>query len=588
MAWRIGIDIGGTFTDLVALRPETGELRVHKTPSTPPNFTEGALTALAALIREVPPEQISALSHGTTAATNALLEGTGARTGLVTTQGFRDLLAIARQQRPSLYDLSARKPPPLVPRELRREAPERLRFDGSVERPLDREALKRELLHLKRQGIEALAICFLHSYVNPAHERQTLALARALLPGVYITASCDLLPRFREYERLSTTVVNAYLGPLMSRYLEELGDGIAGLGVSASPQIMQSNGGLAPVAEARHQPAATVLSGPAAGAAAAAAVCAQAGIPRAISLDMGGTSTDVCLVEAGRLEGAPGREVGGYSVELPGVDVRCIGAGGGSLLWIDPGGVPRLGPGSAGADPGPVCYGRGGDQPTLTDCLAVLGRVGPEGLLGGEMPLEVEGARRAVAAAFAEPLNTSLERAAQGAVELAVAGIRGAIEGITVAEGRDPRDFALIAGGGAGPLLACEAAAELGIREVIVPPWPGSFSAWGLLTSDYRREWVRTRLLPAASESVALLEEEFSSLEQTARRWIAEMALTDVSWSLTRALTARYAGHTSWRFRLPGADWTGRNCADWSTLFTGHTKGATGTRCRIPRWSSWM
>jgi len=542
MAWRIGIDIGGTFTDLVAADLDSGELYLRKVPSTPANLAEGAAVGLQALAESVPVEHVSFLAHGTTAGTNALIEGKGARTGLVTTRGFRDLLEIARQQRPSLYDLSARKPAPLVPRSLRREVHERLRFDGTAAHALDRDEVKRELEGLGRAGVEALAICFLHSYINPDHERAVRDLAKTILPDVYVSASCDLLPRFREYERLSTTVVNAYLGPLMNRYLDDLGRRIGEAGVRALPHIMQSNGGLIPLGTARGTPASTVLSGPAAGAAAAALVCEQLGVERAIALDMGGTSTDICLIEAGLPAAASGREVGGYAVELPGVDVRCIGAGGGSILWIDPGGLPQVGPRSAGADPGPVCYGRGGEEPTLTDAFAVLGRVGAEGLLGGEMPLDVEGARRGVGAGFAKPLGMDLEPAALGAVELAVANVRRAVEGITVAEGRDPRDFVLVAAGGAGPLIACEVASELGLPEVIVPPCPGDFSACGLLASDLRRDWVKTRLIAASRHHLLELASGLRELEDAAREWVAETGPADARWLLVRHLSARYVG----------------------------------------------
>jgi N-methylhydantoinase A len=359
---------------------------------------------------------------------------------------------------------------------------------------------------------------------------------------VYVTASCDLLPRFREYERLSTTVVNAYLGPLMNHYLDALGRVVSDSSVRAHPHIMQSNGGLIPLETARYMPASTVLSGPAAGAAAAAFVCAQLGIERAIALDMGGTSTDVSLIEGGLPASASGREVGGYAVELPGVDVRCIGAGGGSVLSVDPGGLPQVGPRSAGAEPGPACYGRGGEAPTLTDAFATLGRLSPEGLLGGEMALDSAAARSAVERGFGEALGLVAEQAALGAVELSVANVRRAVEGITVAEGRDPREFCLIAAGGAGPLIACEVAAELAIEEVIVPPWPGNFSACGLLASDLRRDWVETRLILASPECLPVLAAGFRELEQTAREWAADTQLEGTPWLLLRQVSARYAG----------------------------------------------
>jgi N-methylhydantoinase A len=542
MSRHVGVDIGGTFTDVAAVDLDSGESHFRKLPSTPANPADGAAAGLAALSAEVPLADVSFFAHGTTAGTNALIEGKGARTALITTEGFRDLLEIARQRRPALYDLLARKPRPLVPRRWRREAAERLRSDGSAVRALDAESLERELNFLKQEGIESLAICLLHSYANSSHEREIRALAEDLLPGIYVTASSDLLPRFREYERLSTTVVNAYLGPLMSRYLIALGERTAAAGVRVPPHVIQSNGGLYPLAEASRVPAATILSGPAAGATSAASLCARLGIERAISMDMGGTSTDVCLIDGGLPAAASGREVAGYAVELPGVDVRCIGAGGGSIIAVDPGRLLQVGPRSAGAEPGPVCYGRGGAEPTLTDALLVLGRLAQAGLLGGEMPLDATSALKVVGERVAEPLGLTTEQAAGGAVEVAVANICRAVESLTVAQGHDPREFRLIAAGGAGPLIACEVAKTLAIEEVIVPDHPGSFSANGLLVSDIRRDWVRTQFMRADGTALSVLTEGLRQLEQAARDWLAENALADHPFVTLRSVSARYEG----------------------------------------------
>ena len=542
MAWHLGIDIGGTFTDVAALDLDTGDVHLRKAPSTPPDLAIGAAAGLRSLADALPLERIAFFAHGTTAGTNALIEGTGARTGLITTEGFRDLLEIARQQRPSLYDLHARKPEALVPRHLRREVPERLGSDGSVLRPLDVEEAKRQLSHLKDQGIQSLAICFLHSYANPTHEAAIEDLARQLLPGVYVTTSSDLLPRFREYERLSTTVINASLGPLMDRYLRELQHRTEAAGLAAAPHIMQSNGGLAPVREARRRPAATVLSGPAAAAASAAFLCRRLNIERAISMDMGGTSTDLCLIEGRLPASASGRKLSGYEIDLPGVDVHCIGAGGGSIIAADPGGLLQVGPRSAGADPGPVCYGTGGTDPTLTDALLCLGRIAPAGLLGGEMPLHPDPARAALSETVARPLGLTLQEVAAGAVEVAAANIRRAAESLTVARGRDPREFSLIAAGGAGPLLACEVAAALGITDIIIPPSPGSFSAIGLLTSGLRRDWVKTTLMPASPQSALALDRQFRALEAQAEGWLAEVLPDTIRSTTLRSVAARYRG----------------------------------------------
>jgi len=541
MTWRVGIDIGGTFSDLAAAELESGEVFLRKVSSTPAALAEGAIAGLKALSEAVPLASVGFLAHGTTAGTNALIEGRGARTGLLTTEGFRDLLEIARQQRPSLYNLRARKPRVLAPRLLRREIPERMGFDGETIKPVDLEAARRELLLLREHEVESLAICFLHSYANPAHERAVEELARDLLPGVYISASSDLLPRFREWERFSTTAVNAYLGPLMDRYLGDMERRIEALAMAVAPAIMQSNGGLCTIEEARLRPAATVLSGPAAAAAAAAGLCADLGLERAISIDMGGTSTDVCLIEGGVPASAPDREVGGHAVQLPAIDVRSIGSGGGSLLMIDAGGLPQVGPQSAGADPGPACYGKGGEPPTLTDAFLLLGRLPSDGLLDGEIALDSGEANRAVMERFAEPLGLGVERAAAGGVELAVASIRRAVESLTVARGRDPRQFTLICAGGAGPLIACDLASALQIDDVVIPPSPGVLSAWGLLVSDARRDWVQSVLLPASPARLDELATALNLLEDKAQEWLRTQS-PDRRSRVLRAAAARYVG----------------------------------------------
>jgi N-methylhydantoinase A len=540
MPWRVGIDVGGTFTDLTALDSASGRCHIRKFPSTPKNPARATGVALQSLHDTFATSRVAFFAHGTTAGTNALIEHTGARTGLITTEGFRDLLEIARQQRPDLYDFSARKPPPLVPRHLRHEAPERLGPDGSILRPIDLQAVERELTHLAEQEISSLAVCCLHSYANPQHEQAIGDLARRILPDAYVTISSDLLPRFREYERLSTIVVNAYLGPLMNDYLEEVGRRAADAGIEVSPHIMQSSGGLGTLDEARHRPVTTVLSGPAAGAAAANALRSDLDLPRAVSIDMGGTSTDVCL--SGDDSSAPWerRDVAGYSIDVPGADVQCIGAGGGSIVSIDPGGLPRVGPASAGASPGPACYGLGGTQPTLTDAFVILGRLPIEGLLGGTMPLDPDAAHRAFATHLAGPLGMTSEQAARGAIAIAVSNVRRAVESMTVRRGRDPRDYGLIAAGGAGPLIACEAAAELGITEVFVPVSPGAFSAWGLLAGDVRRDWIRTRITPLDAASIPSLAAEYRELDDRARSWL-EANAPGPGIVLWRA-GARYAG----------------------------------------------
>jgi len=540
MAWRVGIDVGGTFTDLAAFEARSGRSHFRKIPSTPDDPARATGLALAGLAEVAAAMDVAFFAHGTTAGTNALIEHTGARTGLITTDGFRDLLEIGRQQRPDLYDLRARKPVPLVPRRRRREVPERLAADGSVLRPLDLDAVERELAYLAGEEIGALAVCCLHSYVNPEHERAVAELARRLLPGVYVTASCDLLPRFREYERLSTTVVNAYLGPLMDGYLNEVERRAAAAGWRAPPHIMQSSGGLAPLADARREPVTTVLSGPAAGAAAAADLCTELSLAGAISIDMGGTSTDVCLTGEGSEAPWGHREVAGYAIDVPAADVHCVGAGGGSIVSVEAGGLPRVGPASAGARPGPACYGLGGTLPTLTDAFWVLGRLPAGGLLGGDMPLDGAAAVRYLRERVAAPLGLTVERAAQGAVDIAVANVRAAVEVMTIRRGLDPREYALIAAGGAGPLIACEVAEELGMPEVLVPIAPGAFSARGLLVGSIRRDWVQTRLLALTAGSLPALVDACRHLDGQARAWLG--AHSPGGGSIEWRATARYTG----------------------------------------------
>ena len=392
MAWRVGVDVGGTFTDLAAVDDASGAVRLEKVPTTPADQSIGVAAGLTALLGRhgVSPAAVTYLGHGTTVCINAVLERKGARTGLVTTQGMRDLLELRRQIRDDLYDLQADKPEPVVPRNLRLEVPERTLADGRVGTALDLDAVRAAIAALVAQGVEALAVCFLHSYANPAPEHAVAELVRREFPDLYLSLSSDVLPEFREFERLSTTVMNAYVGPVMARYLGRFEERVAALGLAARPFILQSNGGVATVSQVRERPVHTMASGPSAGVTGAAYLAGRAGHVRIITFDMGGTSTDVSVVEQGTPMTAAEKAYHGYPVKAAMLDVDSIGAGGGSLAWIDPGGFLRVGPQSAGADPGPAGYARGGESPTVTDANLVLGRLDPDYFLGGAMRLDRE------------------------------------------------------------------------------------------------------------------------------------------------------------------------------------------------------
>lgn len=543
MAYRLGVDVGGTFTDLALLDDDSGRLTVGKVPSVPADPSQGILAGIAQILAQASaePARVGYLAHGTTVATNALLERTGARTALVTTRGFRDLLEIARQRRPALYDLSVPKPAPLVPRALRLEVPERVTADGKARLPLDPAAVERALDALARAGVEALAICFLYSYLRPEHERQVLAWARERLPGVFCSASHEVLPEFREYERLSTTVVNAYLGPTMAGYIDAFRRRVLELGIRSVPRINQSNGGTIGIEEAARAPVRTVLSGPSAGVAGAAWLAARMGLSSLVTFDMGGTSTDVSFVRGGVPSLAFEREIGGLPIRIPALDIHTIGAGGGSIAWRDSGGALQVGPESAAAEPGPACYARGGTRPTVTDANLILGRLSPKGLLGGQMALDLPRAQEAVAR-LARDLGLQPTEAARGILRVVNANMSRALRVVTVRRGVDPAGLALIAFGGAGPLHAGALARELGIRTIVVPPRPGILCALGLLVEDLRTDAVRTWVGRLAPESLDALDGGFRALEAQATAWLDREGAPAGRRQLTRWLDLRYEG----------------------------------------------
>jgi N-methylhydantoinase A len=543
MAWRLGIDVGGTFTDLAMVDDASGRLVIAKVPSVPAEPARGIADGIRVILAQAgaSPADVGYLAHGTTVSTNALLERKGARTALLTTRGFRDLLEIGRQRRPSLYDLHAAKPAPLVPRDLRLEVTERLMADGVVRVPLELASVDAALDLLTREGIDALAICFLYSYLCPEHEARVLERARARLPGVFCSASHEIAPEFREYERLSTTVANAYLGPTVASYVQAFRRRARALGLEATPYINQSNGGTMSIDEAARAPVKTLLSGPSAGVAGAAWLAELAGFSSVVTFDMGGTSTDVSLVRGGVPALGFEREIAGVPIRTPALDIHTIGAGGGSIAWRDSGGALLVGPESAGAEPGPACYGRGGTAATVTDANLVLGRLSPGGLLGGRMPLDLDEARRSVAA-LGRSLGLGLVETARGILAVVNANMARALRLVTVQRGVDPDSLALLPFGGAGPLHAAALARELGIRTTLVPPGPGVLCALGLLVEDLRTDAVRTWVGPLEPAALAPLAEIFGSLEREAAGWLDRERVPHNRRRLERWLDLRYAG----------------------------------------------
>ena len=543
MAWRVGVDSGGTFTDVCLFDEAAGQVAVWKVASTPGDPSQAIADGLEQGLQLVgsQPGDVIYFGHGTTVATNALIQHRGVRTGLITTDGFRDLLEIARQKRPDLYDLQVDKPPTLVPRDLRLEVAERVRHDGSVETPLDHAAVRAAARTLRDAGAEAIAICFLYSFLRPEHEEAALRIVQEECPGVFVTASHRIAPEFREYERLSTAVVNAYLGPVMQTYIGRLEGRLSGMGVPAAPNFTQSNGGVIGAAAAAAAPVRMVLSGPATGVVGAQAIGAAAGFPDLITFDMGGTSTDVSLLQGGQARLAGESVVHGYPIKAPMLDINAVGAGGGSVAYVDSGGLLKVGPRSAGAEPGPACYGLGNPEATVTDANVVLGNLHPTHLLGGRMPIQRDLAAQAVER-LAGRLGMDLMATAQGIISVVTANMARAIRVISVQRGHDPRDYTLMAFGGAGPLHAARLARELDIGRVLAPRNPGILCAMGLLLTDLRADFATTRLIPLDEAAMEPMRAAFTFLSQQAAAWFAEEGIGPEGQLLTRTADMRYAG----------------------------------------------
>jgi N-methylhydantoinase A len=565
VSWRIGVDIGGTFTDVALVDEAGGALAVVKVPTTPRDFGRGVIDAVATALRAhgVAPHDVTLLSHATTVVTNALLEGKGARTALVTTRGFRDVLELRRSARARLYDLFQDAPAVLVPRHLRLEVTERLDAQGDVVEPLVPADVEAAVDFLRAHRVEAVAVCLLFSFLNDAHERAIGARLRAALPGVPVFLSSEVLPEIREFERTSTTAVCAYVGPILASYLERLEAALGGMGLPPL-YVMGSSGGVFTVAEGLRMPAMAVESGPAAGVIATAAVGRQLGRPNLISFDMGGTTAKASLIEGGAIKTTAEYEVGGegnvsrwlhgtgHPIRVPVIDLAEVSAGGGSIAWIDPGGALRVGPESAGAEPGPVCYGLGGERPTVTDADLVLGYLNPVALLGGALKVHPERARAAIEAHVAGPLGVDVLAAAAGIVDVVNAGMAAALRVVSVERGYDPREFALVAFGGAGPVHAARLAQELEIPQVIVPPIPGGFSALGLVATDLRRDYARTFYAALAAVDRRAMAAAWEAMEETARAMLHAAGVPESRWEITRAADLRY-GRQAYELTVPVA-----------------------------------
>ncbi len=568
MSSRLAIDIGGTFTDATLIDEDTGAVSIAKVLSTPADPSLGFMAATERILAEsdVAADDVTFVVHATTVATNAIIEGNIARGGFVTTEGFRDLLEIQRQTRPTLYDTRFEKTPPLVPRDRAFGVTERLGPGGEVLTPLDETSVREVAAALRDAGVESVAVCLLHAYVDPAHERRVGEILAEELPGVPISLSSDVAPEFREYLRASTTVINAAIRPVVARYLENIERRLAEAGVAAELLVMQSSGGVFGAGAAAQKPVFMVESGPAAGVIASANLGEVIGKADVISFDMGGTTAKVGLIQGGTPSvtkdysvgshasaGVGGLSLSGYPVRTPVIDLVEIGAGGGSIAWVDSGGMLRVGPRSAGADPGPVCYRRGGTEPTVTDANVVLGRLNPGYFLGGEIALDVEGARRAIAERCAEPLGLDVVEAANGIVEIANAAMVNALHLISVQRGYDPRDFVLVGFGGAGPVHANAIQRDCEVPTLVIPQAPGIFSATGLLGTDLKRDSSLTLLRPLEDLDVGEVERAFASLEETGAAELAREGLPRERIAFVRQVDMRYVGQ-SFELTIPLAE----------------------------------
>ncbi|MEA4932036.1 MAG: hydantoinase/oxoprolinase family protein [Lawsonibacter sp.] len=516
MSYMIGVDVGGTFTDFSVFNQETGELFHYKDSSTPADPSKAIVKGVQDVldIKKAGPQEVSYLAHGTTVGTNALIEKKGCRLGLITTKGFKDLMEIGTQRRPSLYNLQAQKPYPLVPSGLNCTVTERILFDGTVETPLDEEETRQVVRYLKAQGVAAIAVCTLFSFINPVHELRIEEIIQEEFPEVYVTVSSKLAPEFREFSRMSTTVMNSYLGPVMKQYVNNFRDSIENIGIQVEPYVTQSNGSIISIKETIDCPIKTALSGPSAGVIAAAFIGKQCEADKIITFDMGGTSADISLIEHYTPQVSNERTVEGFPARIPMINIITIGAGGGSIAKIDDGGALKVGPQSAGATPGPACYMRGGENPCVTDANIVLGKLNQKKILGGRMDVDIELAKQAIQTKICDKSDLDLKRAANGIITVVNSNMVRAIRSVSVEKGYDVREFSLMAFGGAGPLHACEVAKELGMKEVLIPPHPGTLCSLGLLLADTKFDLSRTKVVNGEADNLDKINQQFQNMEE--------------------------------------------------------------------------
>jgi len=579
---RVTVDTGGTFSDFVYVDEASGDIRIAKLPSTPSDPSQAILAGVEHLASlGVAPADIAYFCHGTTVATNALLEGKGARTGLIVTEGFRGIYEVAEQSRPhgpAIFDIFYDRPTMLAPASRTIEARERVAFDGSIITPLDEDRLRHDVRALAASGVEAIAVCFLFSFLSPGHERTARRIIEEEIPGCAVSLSCEIAPQIREYYRLSTTVVNACLTPILARYIARLDARLNEAGVR-TPQkyVMQSNGGMSTFAATAKKAVATVLSGPAGGIVASLRAAEAGGWPDVITFDMGGTSCDVALIRNGEPSIASRSKIDGRDIALPMIDINTVSAGGGALARVDRFGQLTVGPDSAGAVPGPACYMRGGEEPTVTDCNLLLGYLSAGNFLGGAMALNAEAARKAVETRVSGPLGIEADAAAEGVIRIINVKMQEAIKAISTMRGHDLRDFMLLAFGGAGPVHAGRIAQDLGMAGVIVPPWPGVYSALGLAMSDVKHDYIRSRLTPVHAIDEAGVNAVFAELAAEAFSDLEAEGFSTERIAIEAALDLRYAGQgyeitapCPWPIPERGLEQTRRQFDDAHKAMYGH------------------
>lgn len=539
---RIAVDTGGTFTDLCVLDETTGCFSVAKVPSTPDNPALAVMDGVKMVLNDfqIEPEAVAFFIHGTTVATNALLEGKGAPIALITTKGFEDVILIGRQNRPKLYDHWGRRPTPIVARSQCHGIKERTLYTGEILTSLDQIQAAGLVEKIKAAGINSIAVSLLHAYANPNHELQVKEIISRIHPGAHVTLSSEVLSEFREYERTSTICINAYVMPRVNNYVGYLENRLKESNIGSDLYIMQSNGGVITSETARTVSARTVLSGPAGGALTGELLARTTENKNVITLDVGGTSSDICLIEKGKARLTTESDIEGYPIKLPMIDINTIGAGGGSIAWIDAGGALQVGPVSAGSVPGPVCYGRGGTEPTVTDANAILGRINPEYLLGGQMRVHLDDARKVMQEKIADPLGLDLLQTAEGIIRVVNANMVRGMRRVSVERGYDPRDFALVPFGGAGPLHGADLAEALSMDRLIIPAHPGIGSAFGMLSADVRHDYVKTHITLAAEADHKQVEGLFAEMEAQATDQLNREGFGGEAVILDRKVDMRY------------------------------------------------